>query len=99
MSNDDTERTDTRFNHAETAADDAKHDFKAERDAAAKAVTDNMARLRALRLAREAAEPARSTQAKKTRAKSGKKSQGTAAAKTPALSDWLAGQQNGGHRT
>jgi hypothetical protein len=68
---------------------------KEERDRAAKAVTDNMARLKALRLAREAAEPARPAAAvKKTRAKSGKKSE----EKAPALSDWLAGQQSGGRR-
>jgi hypothetical protein len=68
---------------------------KEERDRAAKAVIDNMARLKALRLAREAAEPARPVAtAKKTRAKSGKKAE----EKAPALSDWLAGQQSGGRR-
>jgi hypothetical protein len=68
---------------------------KEERDRAAKAVIDNMARLKALRLAKEAAEPARPVAAaKKTRAKSGKKSD----EKAPALSDWLAGQQSGGRR-
>jgi hypothetical protein len=68
---------------------------KEERDRAAKAVTDNMARLKALRLAKEAAEPPRpATTVKKTRAKSGKKSE----EKAPALSDWLAGQQSGGRR-
>jgi hypothetical protein len=69
---------------------------KAMRDAAAKAVIDNMARLKALRLAKEAAEPARSAPAaKKARGKATKKS----AEKTPALADWLAGQQSGGRRT
>lgn len=68
---------------------------KEERDRAAKAVIDNMARLKALRLAKEAAEPARPVAAaKKTRPKSGKKSD----EKAPALSDWLAGQQSGGRR-
>lgn len=67
---------------------------KIDRDAAAKAVLDNMAKLKALRLAREAAEPPRPTAtAKKSR--SPKKSE----EKTPALSDWLANQQNGGRRT
>src|SRR4051794_40375438 len=95
MSSDENEGTATRSND-----DDSKRDFKAEHDAAAKAVIDNMARLRALRLAKEAAEPVRpSGAAKRTRAKPGKKSQDKAAAKTPALSDWLAGQQSGGHRT
>ena len=95
MSNDENESADARSND-----DDSKRNFKAERDAAAKAVIDNMARLRALRLAKEAAEPARSSApAKRTRAKPGKKSQDRAAGKAPALSDWLAGQQSGGHRT
>jgi hypothetical protein len=91
MSKDDRDR-------AARTAEGARNDIKtgkADRDAAAKAVIDNMARLKALRLAREAAEPARSTVAvKKTRAKPGKKS----AEKTPALADWLASQQNGGRR-
>jgi hypothetical protein len=98
MSKDDREHADTRFNKTARTADDVKHDIKtgkAERDAAAKAVTDNMARLKALRLAREAAEPARSAPVKKTRAKPGKKT----TEKAPALADWLAGQQSGGHRT
>jgi hypothetical protein len=67
---------------------------KAERDFATKAVLDNMARLKALRLAREAAEPPRPAAVKKTRAKAKKSDQ-----KTPALADWLASRQNGGHRT
>jgi len=95
MSKEDRERGEARFNKAARAADDARTG-KADRDAAAKAVIDNMAKLKALRLAREAPEPARSTSAvKKTRSKSGKKS----AEKTPALADWLASQQNGGRRT
>ena len=95
MSKEDRERGEARFNKAARAADDARTG-KADRDAAAKAVIDNMAKLKALRLAREAAEPARSTAAvKKTRSKSGKKS----ADKTPALADWLANQQSGGRRT
>ena len=95
MSKEDRERGEVRFNKAARAADDARTG-KADRDAAAKAVIDNMAKLKALRLAREAAEPARSTSAvKKTRSKSGKKS----AEKTPALADWLANQQSGGRRT
>jgi hypothetical protein len=68
---------------------------KIEREAATKAVLDNMARLKALRLAREAAEPARPTAApKKSRAKPKKSEE-----KNQALSDWLAGQQDGGRRT
>jgi hypothetical protein len=67
---------------------------KTERDLATKAVLDNMARLKALRLAREAAEPPRPAAVKKTRAKATKSDQ-----KSPALADWLASRQNGGHRT
>lgn len=69
---------------------------KTERDAAAKAVLDNMARLKALRLAREAAEPPRPTTAPKKTPGKAKKKPGE---KAPALSDWLSGQQSGGHRT
>ncbi len=66
-----------------------------ERDAAAKAVLDNMARLKALRLAREAAEPPRpAAPLKKARPKPKQTDE-----KAPALSDWLAGQQSGGRRT
>jgi hypothetical protein len=68
---------------------------KADQDVASKAVLDNMARLKALRLAREAAEPPRPAVVKKPRAKSRGKSE----EKTPALSEWLAGQQSGGRRT
>jgi hypothetical protein len=53
-----------------------------------------MAKLKALRLAREAAEPPRpATAPKKARTKK------TSGEKSPALSDWLAGQQSGGRRT
>jgi hypothetical protein len=65
-----------------------------DRDVATKAVLDNMARLKALRLAREAAEPPRPAVAKKARGKLPKKSD----EKAPALSDWLVGQQSGGRR-
>ena len=68
--------------------------FETDRDAALKAVTDNMAKLKALRLAREAAAPAPAATVKKPRAKSK-----TSAEKSPALGDWLAGQQSGGRRT
>ncbi len=94
MTKEDRSRTDTRLNKAEHVANETKNG-KAERDAALKAVTDNMAKLKALRLAREAAEPPRLAPAsKKARAKP--KASGE---KGPALSDWLAGQQSGGRRT
>jgi hypothetical protein len=68
---------------------------KIERDAALKAVTDNMAKLKALRLAREASEPPRlPATVKKARAKSKRPGE-----KGPALAEWLASQQSGGRRT
>jgi hypothetical protein len=94
MSQEDRNRADARFNKMARAANDAQSG-KTERDAALKAVTDNMAKLKALRLAREAAEPPRPAAApKKARAKSK-----TSKEKTQALGDWLASQQNGGRRT
>ena len=91
MTQEDRNRADARFNKAARAANEAKTG-KTDRDAALKTVTDNMARLKALRLAREAAEPPAAP--KKTRAKAKK-----SAEKAPALADWLAGQQSGGRRT
>jgi hypothetical protein len=94
MTQEDRNRADARFNKTARAADDARSG-KTERDAALKAVTDNMARLRELRLAREAAQPPRPAPApKKMRAKPK-----TSAEKGPALADWLASQQSGGRRT
>jgi hypothetical protein len=94
MTKEDRDRAEARVNKAAKAAEDAKTG-KTARDAANKAVLDNMAKLKALRLAREAAEPPRPVAAKKARAKS----PNTSAEKGPALSDWLAGQQSGGRRT
>ncbi len=68
-----------------------------DRDVAAKAVLDNMARLKALRLAREAAEPPRPAAAPKKASASAKSKKSEE--KTPALGEWLAGQQSGGRRT
>jgi len=96
MANDDRNRADARFNKASRAATDARSG-KTERDAALKAVTDNMAKLKALRLAREAAQPQPAPTAKKARAKPAKS--GKSGEKAPALADWLAGQQSGGRRT
>jgi hypothetical protein len=89
MSN-DRNRAEARFNKAGQSKSGLT-----ERDAAAKAVLDNMAKLKALRLAREAAAPPPPVVAKKARAKATKKPE----EKTPALAEWLAGQQNGGRRT
>jgi hypothetical protein len=90
MTKEDRSRADARFHKTGGA-----RTGKSEQDVAAKAVLDNMARLKALRLAREAAEPPRPAAAKKARTKPSDKSGG----KTPALSEWLAGQQSGGRRT
>lgn len=90
MTKEDRNRADARFNKASKPKAD-----KSEQDASAKAVLDNMARLKALRLAREATEPPRPATVKKARAKS----PGKSAEKAPALADWLAGRQSGGHRT
>ena len=72
---------------------------KAERDAAAKAVTDNMAKLREARLAREALAPPVVAKAKKKASTSAAAKPGAKKEKSPALAAWLAGQQSGGRRT
>ncbi|MCK1639898.1 hypothetical protein IVA95_20435 [Bradyrhizobium sp. 157] len=95
MTKADRDRAQARFDKAAKAVQDAKSG-KAERDAAAKAVLDNMAKLKALRLAREAAEPKSVPAAKAAKARSSTKRPDE---KPVALSEWLAGQQNGGRRT
>ena len=93
MTKEDRDRAQARLDKTTRAAQDARSG-KADRDATSKAVLDNMAKLKALRLAREAATPVPSTAtSKKTRAKPTKPSE-----KTAALSDWLAGQRSGGRR-
>jgi hypothetical protein len=93
MTKEDRDRANARFNKAARVANEAKTG-RTERDAALKAVTDNMAKLKALRLAREAAAPPPAATVKKTRAEPKKPGE-----KGPALADWLAGQQSGGRRT
>ena len=90
MSKEDRNRADARFNKTNQARTSL-----IDRNVATKAVLDNMAKLKALRLAREAAEPPQPVAGKKARSKSPKKS----GEKGPALGDWLAGQQGGGRRT
>jgi hypothetical protein len=93
MTKEDRDRAQAHADKMARAAHDARTG-KADRDAATKAVLDNMAKLKALRLAREAAEPPRpATPLKKARAKPKK-----AGEKGPALTDWLASQQSGGRR-
>ncbi len=97
MSKEDRDRADARFNKAARAASDAKV-VKSDRDVTTKAVLDNMARLKALRLAREATAPP--VAAKKPRAKSSSASSTKKTVeKSQVLADWLAGRQSGGHRT
>ena len=73
---------------------------KAERDAASKAVIDNMAKLKAQRLAREALAPPIAAVKKKVAKAGGKTVAGKKPVeKSPALAAWLAGQQSGGRRT
>ncbi|MBN8976620.1 MAG: hypothetical protein J0H25_16925 [Rhizobiales bacterium] len=78
-------------------------DANAEREAAAKAVRDNMARLKALRLAKEAASPTPTVKVRaKAGSKAGSKATGKASGKAEKgqdLSDWLASQRSGGYRT
>ena len=96
MSKEDRDRADARFNKAARAASEAKV-VKSDRDVTTKAVLDNMARLKALRLAREATAPPAA--AKKPRAKSSASSGKKTAEKGPVLAEWLAGRQSGGFRT
>ena len=95
MTKEDRDRAQARADKATKAAQDARSG-KAERDASAKSVLDNMAKLKALRLAREAAAPPAPVTVKKARAKS--KTSGEKGP-APALGDWLASQQSGGRRT
>jgi hypothetical protein len=80
-------------------ARDEDRSGKAERDAASKAVTDNMAKLRAARLAREALAPPVVAKKKKASASAVTKPGAKPKEKSPALAAWLAGQQSGGRRT
>jgi hypothetical protein len=94
MTKEDRDRAAARSNKITRAAQDARSG-KTDRDAASKAVLDNMARLKALRLAREAAAPPQPAVAKPARTKSSSKP----AEKNPALAQWLASQQSGGRQT
>ena len=95
MSKDDRDRAQARLDKTTRAAQDARSG-KADRDAASRAMLDNMAKLKALRLAREAAAPPAPVKAKKAAAKS---KQPAEKRPTPAVGDWLASQQSGGRRT
>ena len=92
MAKGERDRAEARFNKAAKASEDQRSG-KSARDAAAKAVLDNMARLKALRLAKQAAEPVQAAAPDKPRNKPAKKTQ------TKPLGDWLSSQQSGGRRT
>jgi hypothetical protein len=92
MTKEERDRAEARFNKAAKAAEDARTG-KTARDAAAKAVLDNMARLKALRLAKQAAEPMLAAVPDKPRARPARKPQ------AKPLTDWLSSQQSGGRRT
>jgi hypothetical protein len=92
MTKGERDRAEARFNKAAKAAEDQRSG-KSTRDAAARAVLDNMARLKALRLAQQAAEPVQAAVADKPRRKPAKKPQ------SRPLGDWLSSQQSGGRRT
>src|SRR3954463_12917156 len=109
MTKEDRDRAQARADKVARAAQDARSG-KAERDATAKSVLDNMAKLKALRLPPGAAHPPRDPPAQKApppahrpRPPPAKKAPaaGTKRSneKPVALSDWLANQQNGGRRT
>ena len=93
MTKEDRDRAQARLDKTTRAAQAARSG-KADRDSASRAVLDNMAKLKALRLAREAAAPPAPVVLKKARAKPKKSDE-----KAPALTDWLASQQSGGRRT
>lgn len=96
MSNQDRDRADARFEKTAPAANQSKAGGN-DRDAASKAVLDNMARLKALRLAREATAPPAAV--KKPRGKSSTSSGKKTVEKSQDLANWLAGRQSGGFRT
>jgi hypothetical protein len=92
MTKGERDRAEARFNKAAKAAEDQRSG-KSARDAASKAVLDNMARLKALRLAKQAAEPVQAAVPDKPRNKPAKK------IRARPLGDWLSSQQSGGRRT
>ena len=97
MSTNDKMRAEARF--AKSAKTPGEKAASNERDAVAKAVRENMAKLKEMRLAREAANPAPIVAKKAKAGKSGKIGTKAEKKETPALGEWLAGQQSGGRRT
>jgi hypothetical protein len=71
---------------------------KSLQDAEAQAVRDKMARLRAMRLAHEAANPPIAKQAPATRSAAPRQKGKKASARNVSLSDWLSDQEQSGRR-
>ena len=94
MTKEDRDRAQARADKVARAAQDARSG-KAERDATAKAVLDNMAKLKALRLAREAAEPQRAPAAKAARRRPPAPS-GRTRSRWPCPTGWRASRTAGG---
>jgi hypothetical protein len=84
-------------NNSKETRDREAAQAKALYEADAQAVRDKTARLKALRLAKEAAELATGV-TKKSVAPKGKKKPGDPKTKAQPLSDWLKGQQGAGRR-
>ena len=95
MTKEDRNHAEARMGKIARAAHDAKTG-KSDRDASANAVLTNMARLKALRLAREAAAPPPAAVTKKARAKPAKSDK---SADKATLAQWLESQKTAGWRT
>ena len=97
MTKEDRDRAQARADKVARAAEDARSG-KAERDAAAKAVLDNMAKLKE-HCGSRARPPSRNVRRPQGPQRSRAPAPSSRAEKSVALSDWLASQQNGGRRT
>jgi hypothetical protein len=94
---DKNDRTQAQLRNAQRAADGRK--AMADYEAEAAAIRAKTERLRALRLAKEAADGAAATAAPKGSAAPKKKAGKPASASLSTLSDWLKNRERGGHRT
>ena len=99
MTKEDRDRAQARADKAARAATGREVRQGRPRRQPAKAVLDNMAKLKALRLAREAAEPQRASRRDGRKEGAAPRRQDGRTRTPAALSDWLASQQNGGRRT
>jgi len=87
------------MNDKKQAAGREGQKMMAQHDADGRAVRANMEKLRALRLAKEAADAAAAPPTPVKRAATRTSKSKTEKASPAKLSDWLANQQKGGHRT